>query len=247
MKILLTNDDGYGSAGIEALERAASALGGELWVAAPDGERSGVSHAFTHSNPIRVRERGERRFAVSGTPVDCVRLAVYSLIPGGPDIVLSGINHGPNLGSDVLYSGTAGAARQAALMGRKAIALSFMGGYRPGADFGHASNFFARELPRLASLWEPGYFLNVNFPEVPLRGVAAAPPVDVKYRAGFKRYDSGHSGVHYFPEGVMEDAPEPGSDWGLCAEGYCTITPLPVIAFDGAALERLNERLEAFR
>jgi 5'-nucleotidase len=109
--ILVTNDDGYEARGIAVLAEALESLG-EVWMVAPDRERSGVSHAITLTRPLRVREAGERRFVADGTPTDCVFLGVHALLPRKPDLVVSGINHGPNLGDDVTYSGTVAGAME---------------------------------------------------------------------------------------------------------------------------------------
>ena len=113
MKILLTNDDGLHAPGIAAFETAVKAPG-DLWVVAPHQERSGASHSLTMNEPLRINEHGRQRFSCTGSPVDCVYVGIHSLLGGMPDLVLSGINKGANLGDDVLYSGTVGAAREAA-------------------------------------------------------------------------------------------------------------------------------------
>lgn len=251
MRILLANDDGAGSAGILALAAALSAAH-ELTVIAPDGDRSGVSHSITHDKPIRVRRltptRGEKAVhAISGTPVDCVRLAVLADLMEKPELVLSGINHGENLGSDVLYSGTAAAARQAALMGIPAIALSRCRGKQPQSEEGMAAaaRFVADNLEELVALVLPGTFLNVNYPNGAARGTIAAPPVDVKYSAGFKKVESSHYGTYYFPESSRDAAPPEGDDdWSLAAAGWITITRVPVIARDDPGHTELCARVQ---
>ena len=123
MRILLTNDDGIESPGLRELARA---LGGdhEVWVVAPESNRSGSSHSITLGNPARFRRVGEREFASAGTPADCVLYAILGVVPAPIDIVLSGINLGPNLGTDIVYSGTAAAARQGAFMRKPSVAVS---------------------------------------------------------------------------------------------------------------------------
>lgn len=126
MRILLSNDDGILAKGLGALERAAESLG-ELYVVAPDREQSATSHSLTLHHPLRPVRLGERRWQVDGTPTDCVMLACEALLEARPDFVLSGINHGPNMGEDVLYSGTVAAAMEGLALGIPAIALSFAG------------------------------------------------------------------------------------------------------------------------
>ncbi len=127
MRLLCTNDDGILAVGLECLAKAASQLG-EVTVVAPDREQSATSHSLTLHHPIRPVMRGERRWQVDGTPTDCVMLAVEALMPERPDFVLSGINHGHNMGEDVLYSGTVAAAMEGVTLGIPAMALSFAGG-----------------------------------------------------------------------------------------------------------------------
>lgn len=123
MKILLTNDDGIKSLGLRALQ---DVLGGEheVWTVAPDRERSGSSHCISIKNPVRFHQVEERQFACGGTPADCVLFSCLGALPERPDLVISGINLGPNIGTDIIYSGTAAAARQAALMDIPAVAIS---------------------------------------------------------------------------------------------------------------------------
>lgn len=160
--ILVTNDDGIDAAGIDALSRAVELLG-EVWVVAPKDEQSAVSSAISLRHPLRVWRRGERRVAVSGTPTDCVYIALNHLLKRRPTICVSGINHGANLSEDVIYSGTVAGAIEATICDIPSIAFSFAG--RGGYDFeatqGHVQEivkvFLGRGIPR-------GVLINVNFP-----------------------------------------------------------------------------------
>ncbi len=173
MRILVTNDDGIGSDGLRALVDALSARH-EVWVFAPDGERSGASHALTMKKPVLVRKVAEREYTASGSPADCVILAELGVVPVVPDLVVSGINRGPNLGSDLVYSGTAAAARQAAMYGIPAIAVS-LATYVPPLDFRPSARFVAERLDDLRAYWQAGTFINVNVPPGELRdGLPAA-------------------------------------------------------------------------
>lgn len=127
MKFLVSNDDGIFAHGIDVLERAAKPLG-EVWVVAPDREQSATSHSLTVHHPLRPAQRDDHHWQVDGTPTDCVMLAVEALLPERPDFVLSGVNHGQNLGEDVLYSGTVAAAMEGLALGVPSIAFSFAGG-----------------------------------------------------------------------------------------------------------------------
>src|SRR3954469_3662902 len=124
MRFLITNDDGLHAHGIECLIEAAEPLG-EVTVVAPDREQSATSHSLTLHHPLRPVPRGDRRWQVDGTPTDCVLMAVEALMPGRPDFVLSGVNHGQNMGEDVLYSGTVAAAMEGLSLGIPSIAISF--------------------------------------------------------------------------------------------------------------------------
>jgi 5'-nucleotidase len=123
MRLLLTNDDGIHSDGIQALIRGLEGAH-EVWVVAPSVEASGGSHSITLHDVLKIRRLSDRRFSCRGTPADCVMVALLGLVPADIDLVISGINHGPNLGTDILYSGTAAGARQGALMGVPSVALS---------------------------------------------------------------------------------------------------------------------------
>ena len=150
MRILLTNDDGIHSEGIRQLEKTLGARH-ELWLVAPESEKSGGSHSITLKDSIRARCMGEHRFACRGTTADCVIISLLGLIPPKVDMVISGVNHGPNLGTDILFSGTAAGARQGALMGVPSVAIS-LGAYAPPFDFSGAAEF---RLPKPADLSRP--------------------------------------------------------------------------------------------
>ena len=179
MRLLVTNDDGILAAGLQCLVEAVEPLG-EVTVVAPDREQSATSHSLTLHHPLRPVRRGERRWQVDGTPTDCVMLAVEALMPDRPDFVLSGINHGQNMGEDVLYSGTVAAAMEGLALGIPSIAVSFAGG-----DLRADISQLPRQVPVLSRLlrhltalpsFPPDTLLNVNLPplregEAELRGV----------------------------------------------------------------------------
>lgn len=163
MKILLTNDDGFEALGIRALYDALKD-DHNVSMIAPDRNRSGVSHAMTFTEPVVIEERKENIFSCSGTPVDCIAFGLSGNFVEKPDIILSGINLGPNLGTDLLYSGTAGGARQGLMLGIPSVALS---GVRNAsvAHFEAGAAFAARNLLRFIELLDRDHFLNINFPE----------------------------------------------------------------------------------
>lgn len=167
-RILLSNDDGIHAPGLAVLERIARALSDDIWVVAPETEQSGASHALTLHRPLRLKQRDERHFGVDGTPTDCVLLAVNHLLADRkPDIVLSGVNHGQNLGEDVTYSGTIAAAMEATLLGVRAFAFSqrLVDGRPP--DWETAVAWGPQVVRRaLAVDWPRHVLMNVNFPAV---------------------------------------------------------------------------------
>ncbi|HUK66626.1 MAG TPA: 5'/3'-nucleotidase SurE [Anaeromyxobacteraceae bacterium] len=168
MRILLSNDDGVHAPGLAAL--SAAFPGDEVWVVAPDREQSASSHSISLQRPLRITELGPRRFAVDGTPTDAVYLGLNQVLKGRrPDIVVSGVNSGPNLGSDVHYSGTVAAAMEGALLGCHAIAVSLVA--RPPHAFEHAARFAAALAHRLlADPPKRPALLNVNVPAGPVKG-----------------------------------------------------------------------------
>src|SRR5687767_12319373 len=153
MRILVTNDDGIHSQGLETLDRIARSLTDDIWIVAPSEEQSGAGHSLSLANPIRYREIDKRRFEVAGTPTDAVVMAVRKIMPGLPDLVLSGVNRGQNLAEDVTYSGTIAAAMEGTALGLKSIALSQVTGiFGNGMSFDVAEHFGAKVLAKLVPL-----------------------------------------------------------------------------------------------
>lgn len=167
-RVLIANDDGIHAPGLTLLEEVARRLFREVWVVAPETEQSAASHSLTMRRPLYLRQAGERRFTVDGTPTDCVLLAVHQAMQGAPpDLLLSGVNHGGNLGEDATYSGTVAAAMEGTLLGIRSVALSQL--YETGAPahWETAERWSADVLRRLPAFdWPAGVLLNVNFPAV---------------------------------------------------------------------------------
>jgi len=171
MRILLTNDDGIEAEGLECLEKIARTLSDDVWVVAPQTEQSAKGRGITLTEPLRVNKLGDKRFAVTGTPTDCVILAVNDLMPEKPDLVLSGVNRGHNVGEDVSYSGTVAGALQGMAFGIRSIALSqslerfhddVVAHWETAEAF--APGIIAKLLEQK---WEDGVVMNVNFPNLP--------------------------------------------------------------------------------
>ncbi len=231
-RILVSNDDGINAPGLRVLERIARSLSPDVWVVAPELEQSGASHSLTLRRPLQVRRLSKRRFAVDGTPTDCVLLATRHIVRGRrPDLVLSGINRGVNLGEDVTYSGTVAAAMEATLLGIPAIALS-QG--RNGLDpvrWGTAETHAADVIRRLAAIdWPEGVLMNVNFPNVPADAVSGVRVVGQGRRvAGIEvveARDPGGRPYLWIGDYGSDSSEDPDTDLGAVGEGAIAVTPL---------------------
>ncbi len=227
MIALLTNDDGIEAEGLAALSRVAEAFFDEVWIVAPASEMSQISHRVTTETPIRYESRGEKRFAVTGTPADCTRVALAQLLPARPDWVLSGINHGGNLGRhDFVISGTVAAVREAAFAGIRGISLSHFLRKGLAPDWDEAARRVAPVIGELlAEPLDPGHFWNINLPHPDPGG--REPGV---VRCQQERH-SLH--VHYLEEtpgelvyvGEYHERPRlPGSDVDVCFSGDIAVT-----------------------
>ena len=229
MLILCTNDDGYLARGLQVLSEAARALG-EVHVVAPDREQSATSHSLTMHVPIRARRVGENVHSVTGTPTDCVFLAVQELLPRRPDFVLSGVNHGMNMGEDVLYSGTVSAAMEATVFGVPAVAISYAG--RDGKHLDAYAPLLARLLPQLVREggFPPETLLNVNLPGIDPAEVKGVKVTRLGRRVFSDSYIRGTdpSGRPYYwiGGGSIEWATEEGTDFAAIDAGYVSVTPL---------------------
>lgn len=228
MRILLSNDDGVHAAGLRAL--AAAFAGDEVWVVAPDREQSATSHSISLHRPLRIHEVAERWWSVDGTPTDAVYCALHHVLKGRPvDLVVSGINHGPNLANDVHYSGTVAAAMEGALLGVTSIAVSLAS--PPPHDFGEAARF-AAALARTIAAAPPApgtLLLNVNVPPGPVRGFRVAPLGKRTYgNAVIEKTDP--RGRRYYwigGEGGAQNEDIPGSDCNtVLVDGLASVTPL---------------------
>ncbi len=225
MRLLLTNDDGYDCEGLKAL---ASRLGGshETWIVAPDSERSGASNAITLKGPSKVRQVGERAFTCSGMPADCAILGLIHLMDSPPDALISGINRGPNLGTDLIYSGTAGAARQAAIMGLPGLAVSLATHQAP-FRFGPAADFVTQRLEELLGLWKPGVFINLNLPnaDTPPSRIIRTSTSRREYKDKVREFTASDGTRYCFlGEGCVETVAEEGSDAWAVEQGLASVT-----------------------
>jgi len=233
VRLLLSNDDGILAHGLECLVAAAEPLG-EVWVVAPDREQSAMSHSLTLHHPVRPIKRGDRRWQIDGTPTDCVMIAVEALLPARPDFVLSGINHGQNMGEDVLYSGTVAAAMEGLALGIPSIAVSFAGGDLR-ADVSQLKQQvpgLTRLLRHLTSLdpFPANTLFNVNLPPMRDGGVRGVRLT----RLGRRAYsgslqpmkDPWGRDVIWIGGGEVSWSGEADSDFRAVQEGYISVTPL---------------------
>ena len=168
-KVLLTNDDGFDAPGLRTLAEVAEELAEEVWIVAPNHDQSGTSHSLSLHSPLRISQKAERRYSVSGTPGDCVVMAVrYLMISGRPDLILSGINRGANLGIETVFSGTVGAAMAGLLLGIPSMALSQAFSDRNAVRWDTARALAPKVITQFAKGdWSQGSILNINFPDVP--------------------------------------------------------------------------------
>ena len=224
MTILLTNDDGILSPGIQALARILEPEH-DVWLLAPEGERSGQSHKITIEDPIRVQAWGERQFACSGSTADCVILGMLDALPARPDVVISGINRGPNLGTDIVFSGTASGARQAGYMGVCGIAVSINAFSEP-LHYDYVAEFVRDNLDEFVGLWNRDIFININAPNIDgshPKWEYTRPALRL-YEDKLLQFRSPSKADYYFLDGrPAETALEPGTDWHTVNEGIVSV------------------------
>ena len=248
MTILLTNDDGIYAPGLAALYRELKLLG-EVTVVAPESEQSAVGHAISLITPLRVKEvhldGSVEGFAVSGTPADCVKIAMAELLPEPPELVVSGINLGPNVGINVLYSGTVSAATEAAILGVKGVAFS-LNSYDQSADFATAARLARELLDRVRGWpgWNHGVCLNVNLPALPreqVRGIRITRQDTGPLVEHFERRVDPRRHVYYWLAEInARPALGPDTDYGALAQGFITLTPIHHDLTDYRSLEDLQ-------
>jgi 5'-nucleotidase len=233
VRLLLSNDDGILAQGLECLEAAVEPLG-EVWVVAPDREQSATSHSLTLHHPVRPVKRGERRWQIDGTPTDCVMIGVEALLPDRPDFVLSGINHGQNMGEDVLYSGTVAAAMEGLSLGIPSIAISFAGGDLR-ADVSQLKQQVEpvrRLLKHLISLkpFPSNTLFNVNLPPRPsseIKGVRLTRLGQRVYSNSLQPMtDPWGRKIFWIGGGEITWSGDADSDFRAIEEGYISVTPL---------------------
>ena len=249
MRILCTNDDGIHATGLGILEKIAHTFSDDVWVIAPESEQSGASRALTLTAPIRVRNVDEKRFAVSGTPTDCVLLGVEHLMDAPPDLVLSGVNRGQNIAEDVTFSGTIAGAMQGMQLGIPAIALSQARGFRgeeAKISWETAEKYGPGVVGQLLkNRWPQDVLMNVNFPDVLPDDVKAVEVTrqgrrDHHIVYADKRTDP-RGGTYYWLgfHGKLSNPPE-GTDIRAIYDGRISVTPLHIDLTHAETLHKLK-------
>ncbi|MDY0873315.1 5'/3'-nucleotidase SurE [Dongia rigui] len=246
-RILVTNDDGIHAPGLKVLEKIAKSLSSDVWVVAPESEHSGASHSLTLRRPLQISKVATRKFAVSGTPSDCTLIAVNHLMKDRrPDIVLSGVNRGANLGEDVLYSGTVAAAMEGAMLGIPAIAFSQVRVRAKDKLHWETAAAFGPEVVRklVTIAWPKGVLMSVNFPPVPPKEVTGIEVgrqgrrmshVEVVHaRDPFERE------VTWIGDFPTDEPEHPETDLGIIMTKAVSVTPLHFDLTHAAMLRRME-------
>lgn len=245
-RILISNDDGVTAPGIAVLERIAATLSNDVWVVAPEHEQSAAAHSLTIRRPLRVREVSERHFAVDGTPTDAVLLGIrHVLRDKAPDLVLSGINRGANLGDDVTYSGTVAAAFEGTLLGVPSIAFSLEGKHKAVMRWDTVEHFAPDLIRRLVLTgWGKNVLLNINFPD---RAPDEVTGVEVvrqgKRKIGdelMERLDPREDPYFWIGAQRQEDRGETGTDLESVYRGAIAVTPLCIDLTHRGTMDRLR-------
>ncbi len=252
MRILVTNDDGVHAPGLGVLERIAKTLSDDVFVVAPEADQSGVAHSLSLNDPLRLRKISERRYAVKGTPTDCVIMGVRRILDGAPpDVVLSGVNCGQNVAEDVIYSGTVAGAMEGAILGIPSIALSQAYGRRSKREttFWNCAETHAPALIGrvLAEGIAPNIIINVNFPDCPPQEVEGVAVTAQGHRGYLVKIDARADGrgnpYFWIAFDHPYSAPGQGTDVEALAQNRISVTPLRLNLTDGPTLTRYAQAL----
>ena len=243
-RILITNDDGYYTEGITKLFRALQRVA-DVYMVAPDREQSASSHSLTLNRPLRIHKLDSHRYTTDGTPTDCIMLAVHLLFKKRrPDMIISGINHGPNMGDDVTYSGTVAAAIEGSIIGIPSMAVS-MSGYEPGMSMTRAASFVVRILKKYDS-WglDPTTFLNINLPRdtgTPYKKFEFTKQGVRLYKDIIVHKKDPRGKPYYWIGGRPKWKTTKGTDFETVSRGVVSITPLRLNFTDTETLNRLKQ------
>ena len=247
MRILITNDDGYYADGIQHLKDALKE-DNDVYIVAPDREKSAASHSLTLDFPLRINKKSDRDYVVDGTPTDCVLVAVHGLMKNDlPELVISGINHGPNMGEDVTYSGTVAAAFEGTILGIRSLAISLVGHEEPQFD---TAKIFIRGFVKCLDQFknEPGTLMNINIPGLPpskIKGIAITKLGNRIYRDDIIQNVDPRGKSYYWIGG---DTPiwkkERGTDFEAIEQRKISITPLHLDLTHYPGIENLKKHID---
>lgn len=246
MRILISNDDGYFAPGIQALARELAKIA-EITVVAPESDRSGASNSLTLDRPLQLRRAANGFYYVNGTPSDCVHLAVTGMLDLAPDMVVSGVNHGANMGDDTIYSGTVAAATEGYLLGLPALAVSLVG--RTPTQFETAARIAREMVEHLQQKpFKDAMLLNVNVPDLPYEDLLGhrTTRLGKRHRAESVVRDATPRGDTIYwigPAGAAADAGE-GTDFHAVANGYVSVTPLQIDLTQFSQLQNVSAWLK---
>lgn len=244
-RILITNDDGIFAPGIYALWEAMTEIG-DVTVVAPDSEKSAVGHAITLTDPIRVQEMKSKNgfvgFAVKGTPADCVKIAGRALMETPPDIVVSGINSGANIGNDIIYSGTVSAATEGTFMGIPSVAISLTS--IKGGDMSVSKEVATKVVTNVLDKGLPnGILLNVNVPNIDkdmIKGYRITKQGDIVFEDKFEKREDPRGKFYYWMSGKHSKDYKKDTDAAAINDGYISITPIHYKLTDNSFIKTLN-------
>ncbi|WP_037084540.1 5'/3'-nucleotidase SurE [Neorhizobium vignae] len=250
MRILLTNDDGIHAEGLAVLERIARKLSDDVWIVAPETDQSGLAHSLTLSEPLRLRKVGDKHFALRGTPTDCVIMGIREVLPGKPDLVLSGVNDGANMADDVTYSGTIAGAIEGTLQGVRSFALSQAVRREDGrvVPWEVVESYAADLIGKLIDVDLPdGTFLNLNFPNCEpgdVQGVEVTSQGKLDFGLTIDAREDGRGKPYYWLRfGERKGNFREGTDIQALKENKISVTPLKLDLTDYSVQDRVAKAL----
>jgi len=250
MRILLSNDDGIHAPGLKTLEKIARELSDDVWVVAPELDQSGASHSLTLRDPLRIREISERRFAISGTPTDCVMIAANHILKGNaPSLVLSGVNYGSNMAEDITYSGTVAAAMEAALLGIPAIALSLTITHNHPAKWSTAEHYAPDIIRRLLKIkFQENILININFPDLiasSVKGIGITHQGQRRIESSLEENVDPRGRRYYWIGAIHYDGSgDDGTDLKANSKGMISVTPLSLDFTHRETMKQLEKVFE---
>jgi 5'-nucleotidase len=253
LRILVTNDDGIHAPGLAVAEKIARALGDDVWVVAPETEQSGASHSLTLSQPLRLRQIEAKRFAVTGTPTDCIMMAVANIMDKAPpNLVLSGVNRGSNIADDVTYSGTIAGAMEGTALGIRSIALSQAYGFGENHDvpWDCAETHGPHIVRKLIDIgWPADVLMNINFPDRAAGKVAAIEMTeqgkrDLQTAMLDKRIDARGNPYYWIGFKRARSHPPEGTDLRAIYDGRISVTPLHLNLTEHRVREALKHKID---